>query len=118
MVDRCVEGVVCLPNHPDWRATASPGHTPESLCLYTPFSYELLCGDTIATIEGGSLLVRSGTNRHQLEETLQTLRALQVNYLYPGHGRPILSRKALANAHVKCQQALLGGPAVQAQFHG
>lgn len=101
MVDLWLDDVGCLPNHPDWRVIASPGHTPESLCLYNPFSYELLCSDTIVTTENGSLLVRSGTNRSQVEETLQTLRTLPVHYLYPGHGRPVLAQQALARARVE-----------------
>lgn len=101
MVDLWLEDVSGLPGHPDWRVIASPGRLPESLCLYNPFSYELLCGDTIATVEGGAALVRGGTNRGHLETLLQTLRSLKVYYLYPGHGRPILSPKALMNAHVE-----------------
>lgn len=101
IVDLWLDDVSGLPYHPDWRVIASPGHTPESLCLYNPFSYELICGDTIVTIENGAILVRNGTNRRQLEETLQTLRTLRVHYLYPGHGRPILSYKALSNARVE-----------------
>lgn len=96
LVDAWLEDVEGLPNHLDWRVIASPGHTPESLCLYNPFSYELLCGDTLITIEGGSILVRGGTNRLQLQQTMQTLQSLKVYYLYPGHGRPILSMHALA----------------------
>lgn len=101
MVDIWLEDVVGLPDHPDWRVIASPGYTPESLCLYNPFSYELLCGDTVVTVEGGSILARGGSNRSLLEETLNMLRELAVYYLYPGHGRPILARHALANAHVE-----------------
>jgi hydroxyacylglutathione hydrolase len=101
MVDLWLDDVVGLPNHPDWRVIASPGHTPESLCLYNPFSYELLCGDTIITLEGGSTLVRHGSNRRQLEETLHTLRNLTVHYLYPGHGRPILARRAISNVRME-----------------
>lgn len=101
MVDLWLEDVSGLPNHPNWRVIASPGHTPESLCIYNPFSRELLCGDTVVTVEGGSILVRGGTNRSQLEQTLSVLRTLKVYYLYPGHGRPILSHKALTNAHVE-----------------
>jgi glyoxylase-like metal-dependent hydrolase (beta-lactamase superfamily II) len=101
LVDLWLEDVAGLPNHPDWRVIASPGHTPESLCLYNPFSYELLCGDTVVTVEGGSVLVRGGTNRAQLEETLNTLRKLKVYYLYPGHGRPILSRNSLHNVRIE-----------------
>lgn len=95
LVDIWLEDVAGLPNHLDWRVIASPGHTPESLCLYNPFSYELLCGDTLITLDGGTALVRGGTNRRQLQQTMQTLQSLKVYYLYPGHGRPILGMRAL-----------------------
>ncbi len=97
MVDIWLEDVAGLPNHQNWRVIASPGHTPESLCLYNPFSYELVCGDTVVTLEGGASLVHGSVNRRVLEMTLQTLRSLNVLYLYPGHGRPILSSHAIAN---------------------
>jgi glyoxylase-like metal-dependent hydrolase (beta-lactamase superfamily II) len=98
MVDIWLEDVAGLPDHLDWRVIASPGHSPESLCLYNPFSYELLCGDTIITVEDHSTRVHSGVNRGRLEQTLQTLRSLKVYYLYPGHGRPILSSHAFQPA--------------------
>lgn len=101
MVDFWLEDVTGLPEHTNWRVIASPGRTPESLCLYNPFSYELICGDTVVTVEGGTVLVRGGTNRRQLEHTLNALRDLKVFYLYPGHGRPVLARRALMNAHVE-----------------
>lgn len=96
-VDTWLEDVQGLPGHPDWRVIASPGHTPVSLCLYNPFSYELICGDTLITLDGGTVLVRGGTNRRQLQQTLLTLQSLKVYYLYPGHGRPILALRALAH---------------------
>jgi glyoxylase-like metal-dependent hydrolase (beta-lactamase superfamily II) len=101
LVDLWLEDASGLPDHPDWRVISSPGRVPESLCLYNPFSYELLCGDTIATVEGGTALVRGSSDRRHLENTLRVLRSLRVYYLYPGHGRPILSPKALLNAHVE-----------------
>lgn len=101
LVDLWLENLTCLPNHPNWSVIASPGHTPESLCLYNAGSYELLCGDTVITVEGGSILVRGGTSRTRLEETLSTLRSLKVYYLYPGHGRPILSHNALQDVRVE-----------------
>ncbi|WP_149402770.1 MBL fold metallo-hydrolase [Dictyobacter arantiisoli] len=101
LVDLWLDDVVGLPDHPYWRVIASPGHTPESLCLYNPFSLELLCGDTVITIQGGAPLLRGSTNRRQLEETLRLLRSLQVHYLYPGHGRPILSLHPLNNVDVE-----------------
>jgi hydroxyacylglutathione hydrolase len=101
MIDLWLEDVEGLPHHTDWRIIASPGHTPESLCLYNAFTRELLCGDTLITFEEGSPLLRGGphsthgTNRHQLEDTLRLLRSLDVRYLYPGHGRPILAKSPL-----------------------
>jgi len=99
-VDIWLEDVAGLPNHPNWRVIASPGHTPDSLCLYNPFSYELVCGDMVISLEGGATLVRGSVNRHSLERTIQTMRSLNVLYLYPGHGRPILSKQAIANIEV------------------
>jgi hydroxyacylglutathione hydrolase len=101
MVDIWLEDVAGLPHHQNWRVIVSPGHTPESLCLYNPFSYELVCGDIVTTLEGGEVLVRGSPNRRLLETTLQTLRNLKVFYLYPGRGRPILSRQAMANIQVE-----------------
>jgi hydroxyacylglutathione hydrolase len=101
MVNLWLEDVEGLPGHPNWRVIASPGHTPESLCLYNPFTQELLCGDTVITIQGGAPLLRGNTNRKQLEETLRMLRSLQVHYLYPGHGRPILALHPLNNVDVE-----------------
>lgn len=100
MVGNWLEDVAGLPNHLDWRVIASPGLTPDSLCLYNPFSYELLSGDTIITRERGSMVVRNGSNRGRLEQTLQTLRSLKVHYLYPGHGRQILARNALTSIRI------------------
>ena len=99
-VDIWLEDVAGLPNHLNWRVIASPGHTPESLCLYNPFSYELVCGDTVVTFEEGAVLVQGTANRRRLEMTLQTLRSLKVYYIYPGHGRPILSKQAAQNLQV------------------
>lgn len=111
LVDIWLEDVAGLPNHLDWRVIASPGLTPESLCLYNPFSYELLSGDTIiATERSGagfnpqeraSMLLRAGRNRWQQEQTLQVLRDLKVHYLYPGHGRQILARQAIRSIRVE-----------------
>lgn len=101
LVDIWLEDVMALPKHLYWRVIASPGHTPESLCLYHPFTYELLCGDTMITMSGGAPLLRGGADRQRLEETLITLRSLTVRYLYPGHGRAILAYKPLNNIEVE-----------------
>jgi hydroxyacylglutathione hydrolase len=101
LVDSWLNDVEGLPGHLDWRVIASPGHTPESLCLYNPFTCELLSGDTIITSEENSPLVRGGSNRPRLEETLRTLCTLRIHYLYPGHGKPMLSKHPLENLWVE-----------------
>jgi hydroxyacylglutathione hydrolase len=100
LIDLWLDDVEGLPNHPDWRVIASPGHRPEGLCLYNPFTWELLCGDAI-TIQGGAPVMRRGANRCQLEETLSVLRSLRVYYLYPTHGRGILGRHPLNNVAIE-----------------
>ena len=97
MVDTWLDDVAGIPNHRNWRVIASPGHSAESLCLYNPFSFELVCGDTLITLESGTAFVNGRSNQRILETTLQTLRSLNVFYLYPGHGRPILSSQAIKN---------------------
>ena len=96
LVDIWLNDVEGLPGHLDWRIIASVGHASESLCVYHPFSEELLCGDTLVALEGGSLLWRGGADRHQREEILHILRSLSIRYLYPGHGRPVLSLQPLS----------------------
>jgi hydroxyacylglutathione hydrolase len=96
LIDLWLDDVEGLPSHPDWRVIASAGYAPESLCLYNPFTWELLCGDAI-TIQGGTPLVRRRTNRCRIEETLHVLRSLRVHYLYPTHGRSILGLCPLNN---------------------
>jgi hydroxyacylglutathione hydrolase len=101
IINTWLEDVAGVPYHPNWRVIACPGHTPDSICLYNPFSYELLCGDTVITLESGAPLLRRTAKRRQLEETLRTLRSLEVYYLYPGHGRPILSKHPFENIVVE-----------------
>ncbi len=101
IVDLWLQDVGGLPFHPDWRVIASPGHTPESLCLYNPFTHELLCGDTIVLFDGHAPLLRRGVNRQLLDETMRVLRSLPVRYLYPGHGRQVMSETPLANVQVE-----------------
>ncbi len=100
-VDIWLQDVGGLPLHPDWRVIASAGHTPESICLYNPFTGELLSGDTIITIENGTPLLRRGIDRSQSNETLRVLRSLPVRYLYPAHGRQIVGETPLAHVQIE-----------------
>jgi glyoxylase-like metal-dependent hydrolase (beta-lactamase superfamily II) len=100
MIDTWLEDVAGLPNHLNWRVIVTSWPTPASLCLYNPSSHELVCGDTIVSLDGEAALAYGGTNQRTQEMTLQILRSLNVLYLYPRHGRPILSRYAITNIKI------------------
>jgi hydroxyacylglutathione hydrolase len=85
-----------LPGHEDWRVISSGNQTRGHLCLYNPFSRELIGGATISTNEGGTPVLHAGGSRRTIQETLQVLRSLNVSYLYPGYGKPLLARNAIA----------------------
>ncbi|GAC1400182.1 MAG: hypothetical protein NVSMB49_11890 [Ktedonobacteraceae bacterium] len=101
LVEVWLQDVGGVPLHPEWRVIASPGHTPENICLYNPFTSELLCGDTIITLENGTPLLRRGTNRRQLDETLRVMQSLLVHYLYPGHGHQLVGKSPLAHVQIE-----------------
>jgi glyoxylase-like metal-dependent hydrolase (beta-lactamase superfamily II) len=100
-VDTWLEDAADLPFEPQWRVIACPGHSPDSLCLYNPFTCELLCGDTVLGVERHMPVLRGGSDRSQLEDLLQFLRSLRIHYLYPGHGRPILAEQPLAHISIE-----------------
>jgi hydroxyacylglutathione hydrolase len=101
MIEVWLEDVAGLPSHPDWRVIATPGHAPESLCLYNAFTQELLCGDTLISIEGNAPRLRSQDYSPRMGETLRVLSSLPVRYLYPGHGRPVLSERPFKNVEIE-----------------
>jgi glyoxylase-like metal-dependent hydrolase (beta-lactamase superfamily II) len=90
-----------IPLHSDWRIIASPGRSPESLCLFNPFTHELISGNTLLTTEGHTSVLRRGGNRSQLHETLRVLRSLPVRYLYPAHGPQIVGLTPLSHVQVE-----------------
>lgn len=96
-----LEDVEGLPVDANWRVIASPGHTPDSLCLYNPFTAELLSGDSVITVERGRPLARGRTSPAMLRETINVLRSLRVFFLYPGHGWPVLARDPLKNVRIE-----------------
>ncbi|HET8911620.1 MAG TPA: MBL fold metallo-hydrolase [Ktedonobacteraceae bacterium] len=102
-IDIWLDDVMGLPGHPNWRVVACPAHTPESLCLYNPFSFELISGDTILTFDRREPIVRANAraNRSELREVISTLRNLNINYVYPGHGKPILAKHGLAHLQME-----------------
>ena len=100
-VDLWLDDGASLPGHAEWRVLALPRHLTQSLSLYNPFTQELLCGETLITIRNGIPLLRGVRYRWQLEEMLHILRSLRIHYLYPGHGRAILSLNPLRKIDIE-----------------
>ncbi|MDQ6661181.1 MAG: MBL fold metallo-hydrolase [Chloroflexota bacterium] len=95
IIDTWLKDVAGLPAHSTWRVIACPIDTPESICLYNPFSKELLCGDILRTGLVSRFLRRAGTYRYHIQQTYMVLQSLDMFYLYPLHGRPVLSQNPL-----------------------
>lgn len=80
----------------------TPGHSSDSLCLYCEEEGVLFTGDT-------PVIIRSQDNTYEdaFIQSLERLAALKITAIYPGHGRPVLSRcnelvrQSLANVRAK-----------------
>ena len=85
-----------LPGHPYWKVLATPGYTPESLCLYNTLSGELLSGEMVTTTRRSAVRTRPIHDSQTLQLAFARLRHLPVRCLFPGHGRPLLAASPLA----------------------
>lgn len=73
---------------------ATPGHSPGSLCFYWPDRRALFTGDVIFSQSIGRTDLPGGSGK-LLKESIQRLSALAVDYLLPGHGTPVIKKKAV-----------------------
>ncbi|MEM0493467.1 MAG: MBL fold metallo-hydrolase, partial [Candidatus Thermoplasmatota archaeon] len=64
----------------------TPGHSPGSICLYSPYSKILISGDTVFSDGGFGRFDLPGGDIHQLARSIKNLTTLEVKQLYPGHG--------------------------------
>lgn len=62
----------------------SPGHSPESVCFYSPQEKFLVPGDVIFSQNTGRVDLPGG-NADQLKQSIEALARLEVDYLLPGH---------------------------------
>lgn len=68
-----------------------PGHTPGEVAFYEPARKILFTGDSVVEHEGHLSIpaAKYASNLGQAVESLQRLRALDVEVLLPGHGVPV-----------------------------
>ena len=91
-----------IPELPDWKILATPGHTPGHLALWNERERVLLAGDALCTLDADSWLgiltqkpvfARPGTpfttDWNAARQSVQTLAALEPQIVAAGHGQPI-----------------------------
>ena len=69
----------------------TPGHTPGEVAFYEPQRKILFAGDSVVERKGRLILPAAnyGSNLEQAIRSLDTLHALEVETLLPGHGVPV-----------------------------
>jgi glyoxylase-like metal-dependent hydrolase (beta-lactamase superfamily II) len=67
-----------------WELIHAPGHSPDSICFYSPDDKVLICGDVIFDQNTGRVDLPGG-NADQLKHSIERLARLPVAYLLPGH---------------------------------
>jgi glyoxylase-like metal-dependent hydrolase (beta-lactamase superfamily II) len=76
----------------EFRVLHAPGHTSGSICLYEPNCRFAFTGDTV--LAGGALFgVHGSGNISDYLMSLEQLRWLKIDEIYPGHGRTSTSAK-------------------------
>lgn len=68
----------------------TPGHASDGIVLYNPEEKTLISSDTLWEYDVATITIRveGSTAVHSLKESVEKLAHLDVNKVYPGHGRP------------------------------
>ena len=79
-----------LPGHADWQVVYTPGHTDDSICLYNAGHRMLISGDTLINSDGKLILnPLLRLDKHAMNESLEKLKQLDIDTVYPGWGEPL-----------------------------
>jgi glyoxylase-like metal-dependent hydrolase (beta-lactamase superfamily II) len=70
----------------------TPGHAPESMCIYCEEMKALICGDLIFAHGVGRTDLRGGDSA-QLRRSIEQVSELDIEYLLPGHGEIIIGEE-------------------------
>lgn len=88
IVDRILEDGEVLKLGDRWfEVIHTPGHTTDSICLYSPEERILFSGDTHLDIQ-----TPDGHYEPGFVRALERLARLNVHTIYPGHGKPMQGR--------------------------
>lgn len=74
---------------PEWEVLLTPGHTDDSVSFYNEATRTLLSGDAVLSVGGRAWFNPECVDTDLSTRTEERLRSLDVEHLFPGHGRPI-----------------------------
>jgi hydroxyacylglutathione hydrolase len=78
-----------IPYLPHWELIKTPGHTPDSICLYHRDEGILISGDTILNMRGTGELNNFCSDCNAIKRSFKRLSTLKIRAIYPGHGEPL-----------------------------
>lgn len=78
-----------LPGASSWTVITTPGHTDDGIAFWHGDSRTLLSGDAVITMRGTPRWAPDTIDDAAAARTAARLRALPVEHLLPGHGRPL-----------------------------
>jgi glyoxylase-like metal-dependent hydrolase (beta-lactamase superfamily II) len=85
-----------LPYNPGWKVIHTLGHTDDSICLYNSQNKALISGDILINLDGRLMLnPLLSLDSEALIESLNKLKQLQVDVVYPGWGTPVFGKDIL-----------------------
>lgn len=87
-----------LPGASAWEVLAAPGHTDDSIAFWHEETQTLLSGDAVLTVGGRAWMTPETVDGAASGVTAERLRALDVEHLLPGHGRPVSGHGVTARA--------------------
>jgi len=86
-----------IPYLPHWVIIKTPGHTDDSICFYSSDEKNIISGDTILNMKGTGELNNFCCNPNAIKESFKKLLPLNVENIYPGHGKPLFNLDGLGN---------------------
>lgn len=78
-----------LPGAASWTVITAPGHTDDGIAFWHADSRTLLSGDAVITMRGKPRFAPDTVDTVASAHTAERLRALPVEHVLPGHGRPL-----------------------------
>jgi len=94
----------------EWRAISAPGHDPGALVFYCQEERILISGDALWENGFGIVLPEPAAALEEAQRTLETIAALDVDVVIPGHGAPFTGVSAALERSLGRVEAFRGSP--------